>query len=104
RTHRRRCGWAVLAAAAGAVLFSSASSALATTLRVVSYNVDCSDLTSNTDPNANANLPNVATVLQAIGVHHVGGNAQRFDVLGAEELLDTNNNTITSASLPALVN
>ncbi|HSV14351.1 MAG TPA: hypothetical protein VLI90_08835 [Tepidisphaeraceae bacterium] len=106
KSQRRRCVWSGLAAAAAAAvaLVSPGNAALGTTVRVVSYNVDCSDLTNNTDPKANANLPDVATVLQAIGVHQIGGNAQRFDVLGAQELLDTNNNTITSASLPALVN
>src|SRR5207237_8012686 len=66
-------------------------------LCIDSSNVDCSDLGNNN------NLSNGTTVLQGIGNHHLNGNAQPFDVLGLEELLDTNNNTLTSTSLPALV-
>ena len=75
-----------------------AASALGTTLRIASYNIDSSDIGDNTT------LGNVATVVQGIGNHHMAGNAQPVDVLGMEELLDTNNNSLTSTSLPALVN
>ncbi len=39
-----------------------------------------------------------------MGNHHLAGNAQPVDVIGLQELLDTNDNTIVSSSLPALVN
>ncbi len=71
--------------------------AAATTLRVVEYNVDDSDQGNND------NIADLTTVLQGIGNHHIAGNAQPFDVLGLTELLDTNNNSITSSTLPLLV-
>jgi hypothetical protein len=71
--------------------------ASASMLRIATYNVDNSDTASN------ANVSMVATILQAIGNHHINGNAQPVDVVGLQELLDTNDNTITSSTLPALV-
>ncbi len=70
----------------------------ATTLRIATYNVDCSDTASN------SNVPDLAAVLQAVGQHHMAGNAQPIDVAGLQELLDTNDNTVVSTTLPALVN
>jgi hypothetical protein len=62
------------------------SSALAsTTLRIVSYNIDSQDQGSdNNITGAGHTLP---TVIQAIGLHHIGTNAQPVDVLGMAEML-----------------
>jgi hypothetical protein len=66
-----------------AALFSGV--AQATTLRVVSYNIDCADQGSdNNVTNATHSLP---TVVQAIGLHHLGTNVQQVDVMGCEELI-----------------
>jgi hypothetical protein len=57
---------------------------LARTLRFVSYNIDCFDQSSdNNITGASHSLP---TVIQAIGLHHIGTNAQQVDLLGVEEL------------------
>ncbi len=57
------------------------------TLRIVSYNIDCSDQNSvNNITNSTHSLP---TVVQAIGLHHLGTNAQPVDVMGLEELTST---------------
>ncbi|HLX69310.1 MAG TPA: hypothetical protein VKV04_06750 [Verrucomicrobiae bacterium] len=64
-----------------------ASAAQATILRIVSYNIDCSDQSSDGNiTNATRSLP---TVIEAIGLHHLGTNAQPMDVMGCEELLST---------------
>jgi hypothetical protein len=93
RIAKRRGGARILAAIAAA---TATSSALATTLRMVSYNIDASD-TGVVMPSG---LP---TAIQGIGNHHVAGNAQAVDVLGMQELLDTSNTT-SSSTLPAVVN
>ena len=57
------------------------------TLRIVSYNIDCYDQSSiNNLTNVTHSLP---TVVQAIGLHHLGTNAQPVDVMGCEELTST---------------
>ena len=79
-----------------------AQSAAATTLRIAEYNIDCSDQDNNNAVSGpNAGIP---AVIQAMGLHHLGANAQPVDVMAVTELLDTNNNSITSTTLPALVN
>ncbi len=78
-----------------------ATPAIAQNLRVVEYNIDCSDQGNN--DNINGPMAGVPTVIQAIGNHHIGNNAQPADVFALTELLDTNNNNITSTTLPALV-
>jgi hypothetical protein len=71
--------------ACGIAVFSGV--ARATTLRIVSYNIDCADTASDSNiTNAPHTLP---TVVQAIGLHHLGTNAQPMDVMGCEELLST---------------
>jgi hypothetical protein len=61
-----------------------ASSAPAKNLRIVSYNIDNADQSSdNNITNASHSLP---TVIQAIGLHHIGSNAKQVDVIGCEEL------------------
>jgi len=57
------------------------------TLRIVSYNIDCADQSSdNNITGAGHTLP---TVVQGIGLHHIGTNAQPVDVMGCEELTST---------------
>ncbi len=57
------------------------------TLRIVSYNIDCFDQSSiNNLTNVTHSLP---TVVQAIGLHHLGTNAQPVDVMSCEELTST---------------
>jgi hypothetical protein len=82
--------------------FATRAIVRAETLRVVEYNIDCSDQGNNNAINGpSAGIP---AVIQAIGDHHIGSNAQPVDVLALTEMLDTNNNSITSSTLPALVN
>src|SRR3982074_8929 len=56
-------------------------------LRIVSYNLDCYDQSS--DNNIIGSTHSLPTVIQGIGLHHIGSNAQPVDVLGVEELLST---------------
>ena len=56
-------------------------------LRIVSYNIDCAD--QGSDNNITGTTHSVPTVLQAIGLRHIGTNAQRPDVIGLEELRST---------------
>lgn len=59
----------------------------AKTLRIVSYNIDCEDQSSdNNITNSTHSLP---TVVQAIGLHHIGTNAQQVDLMSCEELNST---------------
>jgi len=68
-----------------AVAFTA--SAQTRTLRIVSYNIDCSDKSS--DGNITNSTHSLPTVVQAIGLHHLGTNAQPVDVIGCEELNST---------------
>lgn len=63
------------------------SGSWARTLRIVSYNIDCAD--QNSDNNITGSTHSLPTVVQAIGLHHLGTNAQPVDVLGCEELTST---------------
>jgi hypothetical protein len=63
---------------------ASLSIARAQTLRVVSYNIDDAD--QGNDNNITASYAGLPSVIQAIGQHHLGTNAQPVDVLGVEEL------------------
>ncbi|MDQ6861251.1 MAG: hypothetical protein M3032_08860 [Verrucomicrobiota bacterium] len=75
-------------AAVGVFVFAVCiSTAFGETLRIVSYNVDCADQSS--DNNITGPGHSLATVVQAIGLHHLGANAQPVDVLGVEELTST---------------
>jgi hypothetical protein len=65
----------------------SACEASGKTLRVVSYNIDCAD--QGSDNNITGSTHSLPTVIQAIGLHHIGTNAQPVDVLGLEELRST---------------
>jgi PKD repeat protein len=65
------------------------------TLRIVSYNIDCSD--QGSDANITGAAHSLPTVLQAIGLHHLGTNAQRVDLLNVEELNSTTLSNFTVA-------
>jgi hypothetical protein len=65
----------------------SACGAWGTTLRIVSYNIDCAD--QNSDSNITGRTHSLPTVIEAIGLHHISTNAQQVDVLGLEELNST---------------
>ena len=74
----------ILTLVAIAVFVLLSASAPAKNLRIVSYNIDNADQSSdNNITNASHSLP---TVIQAIGLHHIGSNAQQVDVIGCEEL------------------
>jgi hypothetical protein len=73
-----------MAAAAFPVLTSEAQTR---TLRIVSYNIDCAD--QNSDGNITNSMHSLPTVVQAIGLHHLGTNAQPMDVMSCEELNST---------------
>jgi hypothetical protein len=70
--------WAIMVCACGAY---------GATLRIVSYNIDCSDESS--DNNITGSAHSLPTVVQAIGLHHLGTNAQQVDVMSCEELQST---------------
>jgi hypothetical protein len=57
------------------------------TLRIVSYNIDCAD--QGSDNNITGSTHSLPTVVQAIGLHHIGTNAQPVDVMSCEELNST---------------
>ena len=64
-----------------------AGGAWSKTLRIVSYNIDCEDRSS--DGNITNSIHSLPTVVQAIGLHHLGTNAQPMDVMSCEELNST---------------
>ena len=74
-----------------------ASGAWGRTLRIVSYNIDCEDESS--DNNITGATHSLPTVVQAIGLHHIGSNAQPVDVMSCEEL-----NSTTLANFVAQLN
>jgi PKD repeat protein len=57
------------------------------TLRIVSYNIDCAD--QGSDNNITGAAHSLPTVVRAIGLHHLGTNAQPIDVMSCEELNST---------------
>src|SRR5271169_3159333 len=66
----------------------------AQTLRIASYNIDDAD--QGNDNNITASYAGLPTVIQAIGQHHLGTNAQPVDVLGVEELNSTTMSNLVS--------
>lgn len=64
-----------------------AGGAWAKTLRIVCYNIDCED--QGSDNNITGSAHSLPTVVQAIGLHHIGTNAQQMDVMSCEELNST---------------
>lgn len=84
--------WLILALALGLAICACGASDK--TLRVVSYNIDCAD--QGSDNNITGPTHSLPTVLQAIGLHHIGTNAQPVDVLGLEELRPTTLSNLTA--------
>ncbi len=87
-------GWVTLKlrrnSAIAAILCSFAFFAVAaqaTTLRIVSYNIDCAD--QGSDNNITGAAHSLPTVIQGIGLHHIGTNAQPADIINCEELQST---------------
>jgi hypothetical protein len=68
------------------------------TLRIASYNIDCSD--QGSDNSITGAVHSLPAVFQAIGLHHLGTNAQPVDIMTAEEL----NSTTLSNLVTALTN
>src|SRR5260221_2321165 len=68
-------------------ILATLASVQARTLRIVSYNIDCADQSS--DNNITGATHSLPTVVQAIGLHHIGTNAQPVDVMTCEELTST---------------
>src|SRR6202044_1997963 len=77
--------WIVITLVLG--IETCASFAWCKTLRIVSYNIDCSD--QNSDGNITNSIHSLPTVVQAIGLHHLGTNAQPVDLMSCEELNST---------------
>jgi hypothetical protein len=67
------------------------------TLRFVAYNIDCEDRSS--DGNITNSFHSLPTVVQAIGLHHLGTNAQPVDLMSCEEL-----NTLTLSNFCVQLN
>ena len=63
--------------------FLFASNLPAKTLRIVSYNIDCAD--QGSDNNITGWSHSLPTVVHAIGLHHIGTNAQQADIVTCEE-------------------
>jgi hypothetical protein len=82
--------------ALGWILFAPAAMAGAV-VRIASYNIDCAD--QGSDNNITGATHSISTVIQGIGNHHIGNNAQAVDVLGLEEL-----NSTTGANLTTQLN
>ena len=59
------------------------------TFRIASYNIDSQDQGSdnNITQSTGTTAHSIPTVIEAIGNHHIGSNAQPVDVLGLEEML-----------------
>jgi hypothetical protein len=66
---------------------NSSSATTSKTLRIVSYNIDCEDRSS--DGNITNSFHSLPTVVQGIGLHHLGTNAQPMDLMSCEELNST---------------
>jgi len=73
----------------------AACGAWGTTLRIVSYNIDCAD--QGSDHNITGPQHSLPTVIQGIGLHHLGTNAHRMDILNVEELNSTTLSNFTVA-------
>lgn len=64
-------------------------------LRLVSYNIDCEDQSS--DANITGSSHSLPTVIEGIALHHLGTNAQQIDTLNVEELNSTTLSNFTVA-------
>jgi hypothetical protein len=70
----------------GVTLFISCVAVAGTgTLRIAEYNLDSAD--QGNDNNITASYAGIPSVIEAIGEHHIGTNAQPVDVLALTELL-----------------
>lgn len=69
------------------LLLLCAGGAWGRTLRFVSYNIDCAD--QGSDNNITGATHSLPTVVKAIGLHHIGTNAQPVDLMSCEELTTT---------------
>jgi hypothetical protein len=67
--------------------FAGICGARGAALRIVSYNIDCSDQAS--DNNITGTTHSLPTLDQGIGLHHIGSNAQPVDVMSCEDLTST---------------
>ena len=97
----RNLNWKI---AATIVVLLWATSAGAT-IRIASYNIDSQD--QGSDNNITGASHSMPTVIQAMGLHHIGSNAQPVDVLGLEEMLTSTTggfNTTLSDATTALNN
>src|ERR1700688_1240385 len=74
-----------------------ASGAWGRQLRIGSHNIDCAD--QGSDNNITGSTHSLPTVVKAIGLHHIGTNAQPIDVMSCEEL-----NSTTLANFVAQLN
>jgi len=88
--HPKRFACSALIAAALA-----ATSSLAATLRVVTYNID-DDTGDPSGHDSRVDFTKLGTILQGIGNHHLNGNAQPIDVLSLQELHYDNPNPSSS--------
>jgi endonuclease/exonuclease/phosphatase family metal-dependent hydrolase len=77
-----------------------AGTAAATTLRIVTYNID-DDTGGSDQTDARTNMTDLGVILQAIGNEHLVDGAQPIDVLALNEL--HNDGASISSSLPAIV-
>jgi PKD repeat protein len=86
---------ALIACLAGIWMMSVSAQTATGILRIVSYNIDCADQSS--DANITGPAHSLPTVLEGIGLHHLGANVQHADILNVEELQSTTLNNFTTA-------
>jgi hypothetical protein len=81
---------------AAALLAAAAltNATMGATLRIVCYNIDCAD--QGSDNNITGATHSLPTVVQGIGLHHLGTNAQMVDLLAVEELNSTTLSNFTT--------
>ena len=97
RHWNRAAGWRIMVAILGTA-FCTARPAPAQTLRIASYNIDSQDQGSdnNITQSTGATAHSLPTVIQGIGNHHIGTNAQMVDVLGMEEMMTSKTGTLNT--------
>jgi len=84
KTDRSWLGWFRTGTLFAFIFTESLAQAQPHMLRIVAYNIDCEDRGS--DGNITNSMHSLPTVVQAIGLHHLGTNAQPVDVMSCEEL------------------
>ena len=80
---------------AGLWIFSASAQTKTGMLRMVSYNIDCADQSS--DANITGPAHSLPTVIEGIALHHLGTNTQMIDTLNVEELQSTTLANFTAA-------